>query len=263
MTENGKLDMALDDIIKQSKPTRGGGGRGGGSFRGGRRAANSGGGRAPAFRGRGNGGGRRINRVVNQSIPRSRNVPDGQWTHDRFNDELGTNNNRSYGFRSGAASSAAMNGTTKLLISNLDFGVSDSDIKELFGEFGAIRRAAVHYDKSSRSLGSADVVFERRSDAIRAVKQYNGVPLDGRAMKIQIVTANMQTTTQTAIGSGFGSRLRGFSDERRQNVSPRRGGGRRGGPARGGRGGNRGREERKPVTQEQLDADLEAYINKS
>lgn len=52
------------------------------------------------------------------------------------------------------------------------------NLKELFEDIGAIRKANVHFDESGRSIGTAEVVYERRADAIAAQKKYNGVNLD-------------------------------------------------------------------------------------
>ena len=76
---------------------------------------------------------------------------------------------------------------TKMHVSNLDFGVTQGDMKELFSSIGKIKHVALHYDKNGRSQGTTEIIFERRVDALKAYNQYNGVPLDGRTMQLELM----------------------------------------------------------------------------
>jgi len=236
--------MALDDYIAKSKIGKGGrgGNRGGGRSRDGGRPNRDRGGDRGGDRGRVN-----KRRDFDDRPPRRGRNMDDNWEHDLYS-----------GGRGGRASRAA----SKLLVDNLDFGVTDADMEELFGEFGDLRKATILYDRSGRSTGQAEIEFTRASDAERAKEQYNGVPLDGRAMTITIVGGG--GGDDGGFRSRIGKRDRSRSRSPRRNYSPR--GGRRGGGQRnggGGRGGGRGgqREKKEEVTQEQLDKEMEEYLN--
>jgi len=262
------IDMSLDDFIaKEGIGRRGGrGGRGGGGARGGRGGSRGG-------RGGGGGGGpmRRRGGGMRRAAPfrPAPGNPDDKWEHDMFED--GPTQAKRGRFTPSMASDGLAS-TGKLLVSNLDFGVSDADIQELFSEFGKLKSAAVHYDRSGRSLGTADVVFYVAADAKKAMKQYNGVPLDGKAMEIQLATGQVED-----VAGLLRQRLNGGAPLR-QTASPRRpstGGSRprgnagSGAPKRdrpqrggGGGGGGRGRGKESTMTAEELDAQLDAYNNK-
>ncbi|XP_032419682.1 aly/REF export factor 2-like isoform X2 [Xiphophorus hellerii] len=228
-----KMSMSLDEIIKMNK-REGRGGEGGGFRRGGSSGRGGGSSRPPAAaRSRENNFHRdRNNRAAPYTRPRE--LPD-KWQHDMFEENEGGGS---------AVPERRVDDSSKLLISNLDFGVSDSDIKELFEEFGPIKTALVHYDRSGRSKGMADVYFVNKADAIKAMKNYNGVPLDGRPMKIQQESSEVQTQSR-----GFDrSRLGQPRFERRP-----------GGSSGGFRGRGRGGERRPQLSAEELDAQLDAY----
>ncbi|KAJ7540219.1 hypothetical protein O6H91_10G005800 [Diphasiastrum complanatum] len=147
---------------------------------------------------------------------------------------------------------------TRLYVSNLDYGISNEDIKELFSEVGELKRCSINYDRIGRSKGTAEVVYTKKADAIAAIKRYNNVQLDGKPMKIEVIGGSLSENRSARSGGSNLTYRGGFG----VHIAPRRA------PAglenkriirgRGGRG--RGREgSTLKKTAEDLDADLENY----
>ncbi|KAK9123180.1 hypothetical protein Sjap_012782 [Stephania japonica] len=242
------LDMSLEDLIKNNKKSGGGGGGRGGRGRGGGGGAGPGPSRRVTNRG--------ANRANPYSMGKIAQAPDSAWQHDMFADQAG-----GFPAQQGGRMSSIETGT-KLYISNLEYGVSNEDIKELFSEVGDLKRYSIHYDRSGRSKGTAEVVFSRRLDAVAAVKRYNNVQLDGKPMKIEIVGTNIGGAAAAAmppapnvIFSNPNGVPRGGQGRGGASFRPR--GGR--GSGRGSRGRGRGRGEQVQVSAEDLDAELEKY----
>ncbi|WCJ25212.1 THO complex subunit 4 [Euphorbia peplus] len=262
------VDMSLDDIIKKSKAR----GRARGRAPRGRALAGSfNDGRIPGAVRKGP---LSVNPRPQYKIAkpprRIRNLP---WQHDLLEDSIR------------AAGITGVEIGTKIYVSNLDYGVSNDDIRELFAEVGNLKRYAVHYDNSGRSSGSAEVVYTRRSDAFAALKKYNNVLLDGKPMKLEVVGATAEVplsarvnvtgvngrSKRTVVMTPRQGRGRGFASSNRGSGLSHRGGMRNGGGlrnrdrgrggSRGGRGRGGGREKKQPVEKsvDELDKELENY----
>ena len=74
---------------------------------------------------------------------------------------------------------------TKLVAINLAATVSREDVKELFFDFGPLHYITLYYSKYSNT-GTAEVMFARRNDATRAMRELNNIYLDGVPIKIEI-----------------------------------------------------------------------------
>ncbi|KAF7049500.1 hypothetical protein CFC21_058024 [Triticum aestivum] len=241
------LDMSLDDIIKSNKKGNSSSG-GGGRRREGRRGSAAAGSGAAAAAAGGVGPNRRaFKRSGNRAAPyQPPKAPESAWQHDMYSDASARGG--------GGGRVSAIETGTKLLITNLDFGVSTEDLKELFSELGDVKRCLIHYDRSGRSKGTAEVIFARRGDAVAALRKYNNVQLDGKPMKIEILGTNTPTAP-AALPTNNGTYARNVAKRSRA----RGGRGRRGGGGGSGSGGRRGKERSQPRSAEELDAELEKY----
>jgi len=189
-----RIDMSLDEIIKSNKKSAlhskskvGGGGKGVPGKARSRSRSRGGPPKSPGGVMKAKSRSRSSNRILGaRGVKSGRGGRRGQSAGSIKRSRSRSRVRRQSFQKKGVSAGLVAGGPGKLIISNLDIGVSDTDIQELFAEFGALKSADLHYDRNGKSLGTADVVFERRVDSVKAMKQYDGVPLDGRPMKIEM-----------------------------------------------------------------------------
>ena len=75
----------------------------------------------------------------------------------------------------------------KIHISNIPFTADETKIRELYSDVGRIERLAVNYDKYGKSRGTAEIIFTRYEDAVRATEKFNRIPLFGRHLVTKMI----------------------------------------------------------------------------
>ncbi|KAK3073046.1 RNA-binding RNA annealing protein [Teratosphaeriaceae sp. CCFEE 6253] len=79
-------------------------------------------------------------------------------------------------------------GDSKIIVSNLPFDITETQLKDFFTKaVGAVKKVLLAYGPTGRSRGEATVIFSKPSKALEAQKQFNGVKVDDKAMRVEIV----------------------------------------------------------------------------
>jgi RNA recognition motif-containing protein len=113
----------------------------------------------------------------------------------------------------------------KLYVGNLPYSVADSDLEQLFHQFGTVQSAQVIMDRDTgRSKGFGFVEMGSDQEAQAAITGMNGKEIDGRSL-----TVNEARPKEGGGGGGGG----------RGGYGGGGGGGGRGGYGGGGGGGGR------------------------
>ena len=126
----------------------------------------------------------------------------------------------------------------KLYVGNLPYSVSDSDLQQTFGRFGAVTSAKVMMDRDTgRSKGFGFVEMGSDAEAQAAITGMNGQPLGGRNCVVNEARP-MEPRPPRSGGGGYGGG--GGGGGYGGGGGGRSGGGGYGGGAGGGRGGGGG-----------------------
>jgi len=102
---------------------------------------------------------------------------------------------------------------TKLFVGNLSFNTTEGDILELFKGAGNVTSCELIVDKfTNKSRGFAFVQMGSQEEANKAIAEFNGKELDGRALTVNEARPREERPRGDFGGGGGGGGGRGRGD---------------------------------------------------
>jgi len=99
---------------------------------------------------------------------------------------------------------------TNIYVGNISFQTSDSDLEQLFAEYGQVDRANVVMDRQTgRSRGFGFVEMANDAEAQKAITELNGKDIGGRALTVNIAKPRADRPARGGPGGGRGGRSGG------------------------------------------------------
>jgi RNA recognition motif-containing protein len=103
-----------------------------------------------------------------------------------------------------------------IYIANLNYGVSDADLKKLFEEYGEVSSAKVIIDKySGKSKGFGFVEMPDDDEAQNAINELNDVEFDGKTIVVNVAKPRTERSNNNRNNGRFNSSGRGYNSSKR------------------------------------------------
>ncbi|KAL9012386.1 MAG: hypothetical protein Q9173_002840, partial [Seirophora scorigena] len=156
---------------------------------------------------------------------------------------------------------------SKIIVSNLPADVTEKNVKDYFSDtIGPVKRVTISYGPNGVNKGIVTIVFAKPDSAAKALETLNGVQVDKRPMKIEVVL-DAAKAVAVVPSKGLSDRITAGKAPKPATAakavtdsSATRGRGTRG-RGTGRRGRNAGRS--KPKTADELDAEMADYFDPS
>ncbi len=127
-----------------------------------------------------------------------------------------------------------------IFIAGLSYNISESDLGDLFSEYGEIASAKIVTDRETgRSKGYGFVEMDDETEGNAAIEALNGKELDGRTLAVSVARPRSEEPRRNNYGGGGGGYNRGGGNRGGGYGGGNRGGGYGGGDNYGGGGGRR------------------------
>ncbi|KAK3899311.1 hypothetical protein C8A05DRAFT_37085 [Staphylotrichum tortipilum] len=95
------------------------------------------------------------------------------------------------------AKAAGLTGESKIMVSNLPKDVSESQIKDYFQQsVGQVKKVEISYGPGGVSRGLAHVAFHHADGASKAFSTLNGLLIDNKPVKVEVVVASVDLIPQ-------------------------------------------------------------------
>ena len=113
--------------------------------------------------------------------------------------------------------------SSKLYVGNLSFNTTENDLQDLFATVGPVQETLIMQDRMTmKSRGFGFVTMSESSDGQKAIDQFNGKQIEGRALTVNEARPREERSGGGSGSSNSGGGQRSYGNDRSRGGYDRR-----------------------------------------